>query len=88
MTKRTVIHVAEDGTEYVAQHPYLTDGCNQPIRFIAVLAEKCPSCGINDLAVTHRNKDAETVHCTKCDHCTTRRPKPAARPMNSGGFAG
>lgn len=77
----------EDGTEYVAIHPYLVDGNNKPVRFLRVLDEKCPSCLLNDLGVTHQIRDAETVHCTKCDWSTTRRPKPVVRPMNSGGFS-
>jgi len=78
----------EDGTEFVATHPYLTDGQNRPVRFVAVLKEKCPACEINDLGVTHNSKDAQTVHCLKCDYTLTRRPPPVYRPMNSGGYNG
>lgn len=78
----------EDDTEpeFVAEHPYLKDGHDRLLRFIAKLDEKCPDCDVNNLGVTHRTKDSEVVHCLKCDHSHSRRPKAVNRPMNSGGY--
>jgi len=71
-------------------HPLFTRGDNRGLTFIEVLDEECVECypanGGAKLGVVARTDNSETVHCTQCDHMTTRRLRPEDeefRPMNS-----